>query len=196
MSTTILLAIGKKVREIRINRKMKLVDLAIEARISKGLLSQIENGRTIPSLPVLLQIIKAIGVDYSVFFEGIENQTSGKFFFKRKKDYTRVEKEEAVGFHYFSILSESIGNVALQFNILELEPNARREKVITNGFTYLFMLQGEVEYLLDGEVLTLCEGDSLFFNGNIPHVPLNNSASVVRIFVLYILSSEKINNNV
>lgn len=188
MNTTILLTVSKKVREIRMNKKIKQVDLATKAQISKGLLSQIENGRTIPSLPVLLQIIKALEIDYSTFFEGIENQTSGRFIYKQKEDYQRVEKEEAVGFNYFSILSESFGNIALQFNILELAPNAQREKVATNGFTYLYILQGEVDYLLDDETVCLSEGDSLLFNGNIPHVPLNHSGSVARIFVLYILS--------
>lgn len=189
MNSTILLSIGKKVHEIRTSKKMKLVELAALANVSKGLLSQIENGRTIPSLPVLLQIIKALDIGYSAFFEGIENQPAGNYILQRKEHYTRIEKEEARGFSYFSILSESIGNMALQFNMLELGPNAEREKVITNGYTYLFLLQGEVNYILEKEVLTLREGDSLFFNGNIPHVPRNDSGFPARILVVYMLSS-------
>lgn len=191
MNSTILLSIGKKVHEIRTSKKMKLVELAALANVSKGLLSQIENGRTIPSLPVLLHLIKALDIGYSDFFEGIENQPAGNYLLQRKENYTRTEKEEARGFSYFSILSESSGNVTLQFYMLELEPDAEREKVVTNGYTYLYVLQGKVDYILDKEMLTLYEGDSLFFNGNIPHVPKNNSGLLIRMLVVYILSSEK-----
>lgn len=191
MNNTVLLSIGKKIREIRTSKKIKLIDLAASAQISKGLVSQIENGRTIPSLPVLFQIIKALEIDYPSFFEGIDNHSSNQIILKRKEEYSPIEKEEAIGFNYFSILAESIGNVALQFNILELKPEAQRNKVVTNGYTYLYILQGDIDYLLDDELVALHEGDSLFFNGTIPHVPQNNSNSIARILVLYMLSSEK-----
>ena len=86
MNHSVLLSIGKKIREIRISKKIKLVDVAKQAEISKGLLSQVENGRTIPSLPVLLQIIKVLGIDYSVFFEGIDTPSSSPYILKRKEN--------------------------------------------------------------------------------------------------------------
>ena len=189
MNSSILLLIGRKLKDIRIQKKIKLVDLAGKAKISKGLLSQIENNRTIPSLPVLLQIINVLEVDYSSFFEGIENQASTQLIFKRKEDYSSIEKEDAVGFQYFSILSENIGNVSFQFNILELKPDAQRDKVVTDGYTYILMLTGEVEYTVGENSFILSEGDSLFFNGAIPHVPRNSSGTIAKLFVLYILSS-------
>ena len=191
MNHSALLSIGKKVREIRTGKKIKLIEVAEKAGISKGLLSQVENGRTIPSLPVLLQIIKVLGVDYSVFFEGIDDPTNSPYILKKKEDYTPFEKEDAIGFNYFSVFSQSVNNMAIQVNILELTPRAKREKVVTNGYTYLYILEGEIEYLLDEQSMELCEGDSLFFNGQIPHVPKNNSNSNAKILVIYMLSPDK-----
>ncbi len=188
MNSNILLLIGRKLKDIRIQKKIKLVKLASKAKISKGLLSQIENNRTIPSLPVLLQIINVLEIDYSSFFEGIENQTSTQLVFIRKEDYTRIEKEDAIGFQYLSILSENINHVNFQFNILELKPDARRDTVLTNGYTYILMLTGEVEYIVGENSFILNEGDSLFFNGSVPHVPRNYSGKTATLFVLYILS--------
>ena len=189
MDNNILLLIGRRLKDIRIQKKIKLIELAIKAKISKGLLSQIENNRTIPSLPVLIQIINALEVDYSGFFKEIENQSSAPLIYKKKEDYSRIEKEDAVGFEYFSILTENVGNVSFQFNILELKPDAQRDKVTTDGYTYLLMLQGEVKYILGENTYILSEGDSLFFNGNIPHVPHNYANTTAKIFVLYILSA-------
>jgi len=72
MNSNTLLLIGRKIKEIRVQKKIKLVELAMKAKISKGLLSQIENNRTIPSLPVLLQIIKVLEVEYSDFFKKLK----------------------------------------------------------------------------------------------------------------------------
>ncbi len=191
MNNNILLSIGRKIRDIRIQQNQKLINIAEKAGISKGLLSQIENGRTIPSLPVLLQIIKILQTDYADFFEGLENQQTDTYILKRKKDYTHLEKEESEGFNYLSILSECFGNVAIQVNILELQPNAKRERVTTDGYTYLYILQGEIDYLIGNEKVHLTDGDSLFFNATIPHVPQNNTHQPAKILVLYILSSEK-----
>ena len=52
--------VGKRIKELRLNKDLKLVEVAIKSRVSKGLLSRIENGRTIPSLPVLFSIINAL----------------------------------------------------------------------------------------------------------------------------------------
>lgn len=190
MGNKSLLLIGKKLKEIRIQKKIKLVELAVKAKISKGLLSQIENNRAIPSLPVLLQIINALEIDYSSFFKEIESQTSSELIYKKKEDYSKINKEESVGFEYFLIFSENIGNVNFQFNILELKPEAKRNKVTTDGYTYLYMLHGEVKYKVGKDSYILKEGDSLFFNGNIPHVPHNNTNEIAKIFVLYILAAK------
>lgn len=191
MTSSILSGISKKIKATRTSKMLKLTEVAEKAKISKGLLSRIENGRVIPSLPVLLQIIKTLEVDYATFFDGIDNDLNSGYLLIRKENYERIEKEDAIGFQYFSILSESAGNVSLDFNILELSPNAQREKVTTQGYTYLFLISGSIEYILNDEVLVMNEGDSLFFNATIPHVPRNTTTKTAKIFVLYIISPEK-----
>ncbi|MBK6946918.1 MAG: helix-turn-helix transcriptional regulator [Haliscomenobacter sp.] len=49
MSDYLISGIGKKLRAVRMERKIKLTALANKAGVSKGLLSKIENGRTVPS---------------------------------------------------------------------------------------------------------------------------------------------------
>lgn len=186
-----LVKIGKKVREFRNEKNLKLIEVASKAGISKGLLSKIENGRTIPSLPVLLQIVKALEVDLSSFFEGVEESASYQFIHCKKEDYQALQKEDSVGFNYFSIMNDSFSNIAFQTALLELSPNAQREKVTTDGYEFLYLLDGEVDYWLGQEAVSLNTGDSLFFNGRIPHVPQNKTNKVARILVIYMLTADK-----
>jgi len=189
MGSSLYLNIGRKIREIRLVNKATLAEVSNDAGISKGLLSKIENGRTIPSLPVLLQIIKALNADLSTFFEGIADRNSYSYIHKKAEEYCLEEKEESEGFSYFSIMSEEVRNITLQSALLRLQPGAQREKVVTDGFTFLYMVEGEVEYVLDKEAISLSTGDSLFFDGRIPHVPQNNSENTAVMLVIYLLTT-------
>lgn len=61
--------IGKKIREERKKKNLKQQELAKMANISNTYLSDIEVGRTTPSIKTLMKISKALGVDCSIFLE-------------------------------------------------------------------------------------------------------------------------------
>ena len=65
-----LIGIGKRLKDIRKKNNLTINELAFKANVSNGLVSRIENGRTIPSLPVLLDLIQSLEIDASYFFEG------------------------------------------------------------------------------------------------------------------------------
>jgi len=187
MNNQIFVRIGKKIRDMRNQRAVKLHELADAAQISKGLLSRIENGRTIPSLPVLLAVIRALDVNLDSFFEGLELPLQKAYIHRRKADYMPFEKEEAFGFLYHHILNGSIASIALEAVLLDLEPGSHREPVTTDGYEFKYILKGQVDYHLGQEVICLQEGDSLFFNGRIPHVPVNSGTETASMLVIYLL---------
>ncbi|MCH5598284.1 helix-turn-helix domain-containing protein [Niabella ginsengisoli] len=71
MQDEVLLTISNRIKEIRQAKKITTERLAKSANVSKGLISQIENNRTVPSLPVLINILQALGVDLNDFFKDI-----------------------------------------------------------------------------------------------------------------------------
>jgi transcriptional regulator with XRE-family HTH domain len=189
MNEQIYLRIGKRIKEIRLENRITLNEVAIKAGVTKGLLSKIENGRTIPSLPVLFGIVKVLKTDMAHFFEGISNDLSYSYIHKKFKDYEPEQKENAEGFQYFSILNTSVSNAVFQPVLLKLSPGAKREKVVTDGFTFLYLIEGTVNYVLAEEVITLEAGDSLFFDGRIPNVPQNQSGSAALMLVIYLIQT-------
>ncbi|WP_370629788.1 helix-turn-helix domain-containing protein [Pedobacter sp. MR2016-19] len=60
-----------KIKERRKELGITVQELADKAEVSKGLISQIENSRTIPSLMVLMDIIKSLEIDLNSFFKDI-----------------------------------------------------------------------------------------------------------------------------
>jgi len=65
--------IGKRIRNLRKLKNMKVKELAQKAYISQPYLSDIENGRTTPSLDKLTTICDALGITLADFF-GYESE--------------------------------------------------------------------------------------------------------------------------
>jgi len=187
MNDHVLSQIGKKIRTIRHTHSRTIQEIADRAGVSKGLISKIENGRTVPSLPVLLGIIQALDTEIPHFFEGIEYIQYDGFVHRSKGSYEVVDKEDSVGYTYRAVMEQSFSNFSVNIQILDLEPDAQRELVTTDGYTYLYMLKGKVIFELGDKLVNLSEEDSLFFNGKIPHRPINQMDQPVRIFIVYLL---------
>src|SRR6476646_616431 len=66
--------IGAKIRALRLKKKIGLVDLGKHTGLSPALLSKIERGRLVPTLPTLLRIDLVFGVGLGVFCSGEREQ--------------------------------------------------------------------------------------------------------------------------
>lgn len=186
MKDPALLQISQKIKDTRKTLGLTVQELASRAAVTKGLISQIENSRTVPSLLVLIQIIKALDVDINIFFEDIILGEKDKPVLIIRSEETEVfEKEDALGYHYKRIFSRSIKNSTIDFVLLELEPGAHREKVTTEAFEFKYIIDGEVVYKFDNAEETLKKGDSMFFDGRIAHAPVNISSKRAIMLVIY-----------
>lgn len=192
METTkyITLQIGAKIRQIRNEYNFTLSDLSQKSGVSTAMLSKIENGRLIPTLHTLIQILKSLYVDLHEFFRDLNTDTNFPGFKLITYDQLKSvsKEEESMGFHYQFIFSEMLEKSSLEISLLELLPNCKREKLTTSGMEYIYILEGEIEYELEDNRFTMKKGDSLFFDGNIPHVPHNVSDEIARILVFYFIS--------
>ncbi|RNL80732.1 XRE family transcriptional regulator [Sinomicrobium pectinilyticum] len=181
-----LIGIGKRIKEIRKERKQTINDIATKAEVSNGLISRIENGRTIPSLPVLLHIIQALDVEVTDFFKGMPNTNGGAFIVSRASENHIIEKEdEAIGFTYKYVFGKQLSSIGFEAVLLEVAPGSQREKVVTDAYEYKYMLSGECTYIIGDEEVLLYEGDAIFFDGRIPHVPVNRNNAVAKMLVMY-----------
>ncbi len=191
MEEDILLQISNRIKERRREKNITVQELALRANVSKGLISQIENSRTIPSLIVLIDIVKSLEIDLNEFFKDIRAKSSNlPILVKRKAEYDHFEKEHAAGFHYQRVFTQSIQPGTVDIVILELEPNAHRPLVETDAFEYKYILKGEIEYQFDDDKISLSQGDSMLFDGRIPHTPKNLGTDTATMLVIYFFEEE------
>jgi transcriptional regulator with XRE-family HTH domain len=186
MEDDVLIQISNRIKDKRREKNITVQELATRANVSKGLISQIENSRTIPSLVVLIDIIKALEIDMNVFFKDIHAAGSNfPLIIRRQAEYDHFEKEHAEGFHYQRIFTQSIKNSTVDIVILELEPDAHRPQVETEAYEYKYILNGTIEYRFGEKAYMLHQGDSMLFDGRIPHTPRNTGTETARMLVIY-----------
>ena len=82
--------IGKKLKELRIQKDLTQEDLADRTELSKGFISQLENNNTSPSISTLTDILQSLGTDLADFFsEPPEEQVVFRksYFFLKEHTY-------------------------------------------------------------------------------------------------------------
>ncbi|WP_119079363.1 helix-turn-helix domain-containing protein [Chitinophaga alhagiae] len=179
--------IGGLIRRYRKEKGLKLLDLSGVTGIKSAMLSKIENGRMLPTIPTLFTIIRKLGIRPDTFFSELSAESSFPgYLLLRANSYSSYEKEEgATGFEYQSILENNFAGGAFQISLLTLRPGSQRQAVTTAAYEFVYVLNGDLQYQLEDKIFDLQEGDSLFFDGNIAHVPINHLNGTIRLLVMY-----------
>lgn len=184
-----LIKIGLRIREIRKEKNFSLQDVANRSGLSKGLISKVENFRTIPSLPVLSRIADVLKVEVAEIVKGINEQKKHLYVVVRKNERETIKRESAKGFIYESLITRNITSSLFESFVLTLKKDAKRRPVSTDGDEFLLILKGKIEFHYGREKIVMKEGDSIFFDGRVPHVPENIGQGEAKFLAVYLLNS-------
>ncbi len=163
--------IGAKIRRLRRKKKIGLVDLGRHTGLSASMLSQLENGKLIPTLPTLARVAMVFDVSLEHFFG--ERKKRGLFSVVRARERIRFpEKAEAeTPAWYFECLAYSAQEKSLQAYLAVIEPRKREEmeEHAHEGAEFLYVIEGELGVLYEEEETVLGEGDGVYFDASQPH---------------------------
>ena len=179
-------SIGKRIKEIRTENGLSLTQVADKSGVTAGLLSRIENFRTIPSLPVLLQIAKALQVTMSELVFSVTTSEEVPFLVIRKNDWAVEQREDSEGMVYNSILSEMFKGSFVKVNMVIIEPKIHRPAIANDALEIIHVIEGQVKYGFPQADITLSKGDTLYFDGRHPHSVENLSDENSELFVVYL----------
>jgi len=179
--------IGLRILELRKAKKMSLRELAKRSQLSAGLLSKIENFRTVPSLSVLIEIANALEVDVSVLVKNINGETAAPYLLVRANEGSAEPREDSKGLLYKYLLSQNLAGYNLRVNEVLISPLTYRKPISTDALELIHVLKGTVQYgFKEGEV-QVSAGDTLYFDGLLPHSVRNDTEQTARLFKIYLL---------
>ena len=164
--------LGQRVREFRQRNRLTIADIAHLAELSPGMLSKIENGQATASLDSLVRIANALGVAVGALFKGYGAPGGSARLVKAGEGMEVVRRGTSKG-HTYHLLSYDQGP-RKRFEPFLISMDDASEVFPTfehDGTEFIHMLVGRLEYRHGDATHLLEPGDSLTFDGTVPHGP-------------------------
>lgn len=129
---------------------------------------ELESGNVDISVSILHRISQTYGVELTTLMFGDEPKMSS-YFITRKGKGVAVERTKA--YKYQSLAAGFAGRKADPF-LVSVHPKPDEEPIYLNrhpGQEYNLVLRGRLLLQINGKDLILEEGDSIYFNSELPH---------------------------
>ena len=164
-----------------------LRQLAAEAGCTHSYLSQLEKGVTVPSLSMVGKLAAALKISVMDLFNPVPNQ--------EEVDW-HLPKENRKTIHYpdgkvsSQLLVTRITTRKMEPLISTVEPGGKsdgsegmRHPAGTEEF--VLVMKGELTFAINGKKIQLRTGDTLSFDGSLPHSWVNNGTETSDVFFIF-----------
>lgn len=175
--------IALNIRKLRTEKNLTLAELAKKARVTKGFLSQVENFRAMPSLSLIYKIAESLEVEPAELFQVTKD--SPRYVCTKKGEGVIIKREYPESGFVYRALAKGKNAKTMEPFLLEIPAKATRKSVTTNGDEFIMLLEGRIDFHLGNDVVRLAPGDSLYFEGEIPHYPENATNKPAVMLVVY-----------
>jgi transcriptional regulator with XRE-family HTH domain len=162
--------IGSRVKGLRKESGLTQKSLAEAAELSPGLLSRIENGLTMPSIPTLQIISNTLKADIGYFFQDGEEEG---FIITHPGERRVVVSKSGVHrriAYELELLAEGMKNPFMEPAIVtyvgeesEVQPRTH------DGQEFMYVLEGKMKLTLGEKEFILRKGNAAYWNGSVPH---------------------------
>lgn len=186
-------SVGAAIRELRLREGLTIAEVCERAGISRGMLSKIETGSTMAGMDTLARIARSLGVAMSVLFSKYDAVAATAQHVKRGMGMEVVRRGTKSG-HTYHLLAYGQGPIKLfEPFLITMEDDSQAYPTFQHpGSEFLYMLEGVLEYRCGQQTYVLEPGDSLSFDGQVPHGPEKLTRCPIKFlsFIVYPRPSE------
>jgi transcriptional regulator with XRE-family HTH domain len=173
--------VGGNLRRLRVRRGLSLERLAQASGVSRAMLSQVELGRSTPTINVVWRIARALEVPFSALIAARE---------AKGLSVLRRQEAKVLSSHDGAFTSRALFPFdeprRVEFYELRLAPHAveRAEPHPPGTTENLVVSAGHVEIEVATERTALSAGDALVFHADVPHAYLNTGGGEAVLYLV------------
>ncbi len=174
--------VGRNLKRLRTRRGHSLERLARLSGVSRAMLSQIETGKSAPTINLLWKVATALGVPFATLMNGQEIRGTTVLL----KDRAKILTSSGGKFSSRALFPFS-GERHVEFYELRLAPNHREdaEGHAPGTLENLVVTQGTVEIVAGRDApQVLGEGDAIAFEADVPHSYRNLRATEAVMYLV------------
>lgn len=182
--------VGKAIREFRSQKGLSIEYMVEKTGLDSEQLVKIENGKISPALGVLIKISKGLDVSIGTLMGEKSDQSFMIMRREEMKKHPHFVSKESLGYAYsYVTLGQAKKDRYMEPFLVTLEPKTILDEKMTvhEGEEFIYVLEGEMEITLDQHKEVLHPGDSIYYEGSIPHFLKCYGANPTRIIaVIYV----------
>jgi len=172
--------IGAELRYLRLAKRLTLKELADQAQISIGLLSQIERGRSQLGVAILMRISNVLGVPMNFFFSKVQNPAREEGDIVVRASERRELRFPGIGVRE-DLLSPSLAG-PIEMLLSTIEPGADCGEAYSHrGDEAGLVLSGSLDLWVGDRHFLLHAGDSFSFPSSLRHRYRNNGSVPTKV---------------
>ena len=165
--------IGKKLKELRLQKNLTQEELGERTDLTKGYISQLENGFSSPSMETFFAILEVLGTTPKDFFDP---ESSEQQIVYTKNDVTIFTDEEK-GFSTSWLIPNS-NDKEMEPVMLTLESGGEFKQFPPSlSETFGYVMKGSIQVQLGEDTYTIKKGQSFYFEASEFH-QLRNIATI------------------
>lgn len=192
------LDVGSELRRVRESRKLSLRSVASAVGVSASLLSQVETGKTQPSVSTLYALVSYFGIslDGLVRATRVETPSIGlptlsmpskgsarrrsDAVVQRREDNPVIEMENGVRWERLAVGESAVADPLIVTYQPQASSSVEGKMMRHAGLEYGVLIEGSLTLRIDFETYDLEPGDSVCFDSGRPHLYINQSERAAR----------------
>jgi len=184
--------IGQRVKEIRKDYELSLKKLAANTGLSISLISRVENGLAMPSIPTLQTIAKSLKVGIEHFFK---TDSPKQFIISPQAKLRTIVSGK--GYKNIELLIEGMEIAFMEPTIVTNEDKDQENDIkimAHDGQEFMYVLEGKIELTLGENKYIMKKGDAAYWNAHIPHRGLSLSKKPARSLNVSFSPGKRVNS--
>ena len=175
------LQIGGRLKHARLLAGILMRELAVKVGCTESMISKIESGRVVPSLPMLQRLVNALDRDLASFF-GSDPNLPGLVLRAGQRPVVHSDPlRTGSQVSYERLVPFGAGHL-LEGNVHVVEPHGDKTDPITHqGETLGYVIEGQLDLTIDDTRYTLGVGDSFFFKNHLTNRYSNPGPGTARV---------------
>lgn len=163
-----LVQIASRLRGLRDALELGVDDVATQCGIAPSTLEEYESGNRDIPVSFLHKLAGVYGVELTALLFGEEPRMSSYYV---TRDGRGVKAERTAAYSYQDLASGFAGRLMAPF-IVTVEPHTGQGDIHLNthdGQEFNYVLDGEMEIVIESKTITLRKGDSIMFDARLRH---------------------------
>ncbi len=176
--------VGSRIKEIRKEKKITLIELSERTDVAQATLSRMENGQMLGTVESHRRIAETLGVSLSNLYDGIDERAQKVH--QQKSSEPRKVLTKRDDFKAELLTSADLSSKKIVPVLITIHPNAKTSRDNgENGIDkFVWMMDGEIKVVFKNAEYELKTGDSIYFDASAWHQFENPTLHTAKFLVV------------